>query len=82
MGRAWREWLRAWVDFRTVAEEFVDMGDEVLVLVEFRGRGKTSGVSVEAMEGAIVFSLRDGKVARLTTYTDRAEALEAAGLSG
>src|SRR5262245_2855275 len=82
MGRAWREWLSAWADFRSVANEFIDIGDQVLVLAEFRGRGKTSGLSVEAMhEGAALFTVRDGKVVALTPYTDRDEALEAAGLS-
>jgi ketosteroid isomerase-like protein len=31
--------------------------------------------------GASFFTLRDGKVVRLILFTDRAEALEAAGLS-
>jgi hypothetical protein len=44
MGRAWAEWLKAWEEFRTEAREFIDLGDEVLVLIEFGGRGKTSGV--------------------------------------
>ena len=81
MGHAWREWLSAWEDFETEACEFIDLGDEVLVLSEFRGRGKTSGMSIEAMAGAALFSLRHGKVVRLGSYTDRSEALEAAGLS-
>jgi ketosteroid isomerase-like protein len=67
--------------FRTVADEFIDMGDQVLVLTEFRGRGKTSGVSVDAMhQRAALFTVRDGKVVAVTTYTDRDEALRAAGL--
>jgi ketosteroid isomerase-like protein len=81
MGHAWREWLGAWDDFKVEACEFVDLGDQVLVMSEFRGRGKTSGMSIQAMAGAALFSLRNGKVVRLGTYTDRAEALEAAGLS-
>jgi ketosteroid isomerase-like protein len=80
MRRAWREWLRAWLDFRSVADEFIDMGDQVLVLAQFRGRGKASGLSVDAMhQGAALFRVRDGKVVGLTTYTDRDEALEALG---
>jgi ketosteroid isomerase-like protein len=81
MGYAWREWLGAWDEFKTEAREFIDLGDDVLVLAEFRGRGKASGMPIEAMAGAGLFSLRDGKVVRLGTYTDPAEALEAAGLS-
>jgi ketosteroid isomerase-like protein len=33
------------------------------------------------MSGGCLFSVRDGKVVRFTTFTDREEALEAAGLS-
>jgi ketosteroid isomerase-like protein len=80
MGHAWREWLGAWDEFKTEAREFIELGDDVLVLAEFRGRGKASGMPIEAMAGACLFSLRDGKVVRLGTYTDPAEALEAAGL--
>jgi hypothetical protein len=50
------------------------------VLSEFRGRGKTSGMSIEGMAGAALFSLRRGKVVWLGSYTHRPEALEAAGL--
>jgi ketosteroid isomerase-like protein len=81
MGQAWAEWLRAWDEFRVEARDFIDLGDDVLVLVEFGGRGRASGVPTEAMSGGCLFSFRDGRAIRLTTFTDRAEALEAAGLS-
>ena|SRR5829696_5140883 len=81
MAREMGKWLGAWDDFKTVAHEYIDLGDQVLVLVEFQGRGKTSGMPIEAMEGAALFSLRDGKVVRLGSYTDRSEARKAAGLS-
>jgi ketosteroid isomerase-like protein len=80
MGRAWREWLSAWEDFQIEPREFIDAGDEVLILVEFGGRGKTSGASVDAMQGGSILSFRDGKVVRIATYTERAEVLEAWGL--
>src|SRR5262245_25477150 len=72
MGQAWGEWLTAWDEFETEAREYIDLGDEVLVLSEFRGRGKTSGTPIEAMSGAALVSLRNGKVVRLGTYTERA----------
>jgi ketosteroid isomerase-like protein len=80
MGRAWREWLSAWEDFQIEPREFIDAGDEVLILVEFGDRGKTSGASVDAMQGGSILSFRDGKVVRIATYTERAEVLEAWGL--
>src|SRR5262249_6020374 len=81
MGHAWGEWLKAWNDFKTEPQKFFDLGDEFLVLAEFHGRGKTSGMPIETILGATLLSIRDGKVVRLGTYTDPAAALEAAGLS-
>ena len=77
MAEAWREWLSAWEDFKVEPREFIEAGDDVLVLTEFRGRGKASGISVDAMPGGSLLTFRDGKVVRLATYTDRAKALEA-----
>src|SRR5215207_91590 len=77
MSRAWGEWLQAWDEFRVEAREFIDIDDAVLVLTEFRGRGKTSGVSVESLTAANVFWFRDGKVVRLVMHTDRPKGLEA-----
>ena len=54
--------------------------DRVFVTVRFHGRGRASGVEVETRLYE-VYMLRDGKVLRIDEYDDRAEALEAAGLS-
>src|SRR5215207_4147723 len=80
MGRAWGEWLQAWDEFRVEPREFIDVDDAVLVLIEFRGRGKASGVPVESITGANVFWFRNRKVVRLIMHTDRPNGLEAAGL--
>jgi ketosteroid isomerase-like protein len=80
IGQAWAEWLRAWDEFRVDAHEFLDLGDDVLVMVEFGGRAKKSGVPIEKMLGGNLLSFRNGKVVRLVTFTDRNDALEAAGL--
>jgi uncharacterized protein len=76
MARTWREWLGAWEDFHAEPEEFIDGGDSVLVLVRFRGRGKSSGLSVEELPGANVHTLAEGKIVRLALYTDRQQALD------
>ena len=82
LGKTWAEFLEAWDHFATVAEEIVDAGDDrVLVWVRFQGRGRGSGTPIAAFPGAQVFTLREGKVVRLELFTNRAEALEAAGLS-
>jgi ketosteroid isomerase-like protein len=66
------------IDFRT--EELIDAGDQVFAWIRFSGKGITSGAPVE-MEQAQILTFRDGKVVRVEEYFDRAEALEAAGLS-
>jgi ketosteroid isomerase-like protein len=70
----------SWVEFHTVAEEYRDLGDRVLILGHNTARGRASGVAVEAPSGAIV-DFRDGKVSRVRLYLGLGEALRAAGLS-
>lgn len=69
-----------WEEFRAVAEEFRDLGDRVLLLGRFEGRGKGSGVPVDA-QLATVYNFRDGKVSRSRVYLDHGDALRAAGIS-
>ena len=74
-----QEDAEAWDERRLQAEEFIDAGDRVVVLLhEFR-RGKGSGVEMET-DTAVVYEVRDGRVVRTQGYMDRAQALEAAGL--
>ena len=69
----------AWDERRLDAEEFIDAGGCVVVLLrEFR-RGKGSGVEIET-DTAMVYEVRDRQVVRIQGYMNRAEALEAAGL--
>ena len=79
----WREVLDAWEDFRFQAEEFRELDDErVLVLLQFSGRGKTSGLEIGQMrsKGANLFHVRGGKVTRTVFYFDRDRALADLGL--
>jgi len=50
------------------------------VLSRHTARGKQSGVPIEHENGDL-FTLRDGKIVRYEAYWNRADALEAAGLS-
>ncbi len=84
MAEGWRSWLNAFEDFRAEGAEVRELeGERVLALVQFRGRGRTSGLDVGQTQtkGANLFHLRGGKVTRLVTYMDRERALEAVGLS-
>jgi uncharacterized protein len=75
-----RRWEEPWDDYQLEPEEFIDAGDRVVAIIHFKGRGKGSGIEVDARSDQ-VHSLRDGKLVRMDEYLDRAEALEAAGLS-
>ena len=75
----WREWLEPWDSYYVEVEEFIDAGDQVVTLVRVRARTTRDAVAVEHRP-AVVWSMRAGKVAALSFYLHRAEALEAAGL--
>ena len=68
-------------DLSFEAEEFFGApGGEVLVFIRARGRGRASGAEMDNRI-AWVLTYRGDKVARLVIYEERAEALEAVGLS-
>jgi len=69
---------RRLLDHEVIPEEFLDLGDRVVVTLRLRGRGHGSGVEIDALFYEI-YTLRDGKIIRMDEFTDRAEALEAAG---
>ena len=82
--RAWMERERQMWEGDHVGyepKELIDAGDKVLALVRVSGRGKASGVEVEAYVW-FVATFRDGNPVEMTYFgDDRAAALEAAGLS-
>jgi len=73
-------WASAFDELKVTFEEIIDAGDKVVVVAYHQGRGRGSGVEVDTRFYE-VYTLRDGKVSRVDEYIDRAEALEAAGLS-
>lgn len=76
------EWLSQWRYPATLeAEEFIDAGDAVVVLVRFHGVGKASGVELDARY-AHVWWLRGGLAVRFHVYRDRDQAFAAAGIEG
>jgi ketosteroid isomerase-like protein len=75
--------LRAWEDWRPEAEEYLELDDgRVLVLAQFSGRGKTSGLEVGEISatGANLFYVRGDRVWKLVLYWDRDRALADLGL--
>jgi ketosteroid isomerase-like protein len=68
-----------WDEFRMEPDDVLDGGDRVVAVGRWVGKG--SGIEVHRPV-ADVFTLPDGRVVRAEFgFTDRAEALEAAGLS-
>lgn len=74
-----REVEETWADYRLVADEVRDLGDQVLVIGRIEVRGRASGL-LTATPWGCVFQLRDGKLARAQAYLDHSDALQAAGL--
>jgi ketosteroid isomerase-like protein len=73
--------LAAWEEFRWEAEEYRELDDErVLVLEHRRGRGKGSGVETRTKAAGVVH-FRDGKVTRLVLYWERDHAFADLGLA-
>jgi ketosteroid isomerase-like protein len=79
--RSWfRQWYEAWEEIEDECEELIDAGEHVISVVTTRGRGRASGVEVEAAHHAAVWTLREGKVVRVAWFRSVGEALEATGL--
>ena len=76
-----QDWLDTFDDFRFEPVEITDAGkDKVIAVIRISGRAKLSGVETD-LTFAILYTIRDGKIARGREYWTRDEALEAAGLS-
>lgn len=71
----------AWEELRVSQAEVREVNDRTVSFGELRGKGRASGLEVN-VSLAWVGEWRDGKLARLVTYTNRDDAVEAAGLSG
>jgi ketosteroid isomerase-like protein len=81
LGRMAAEMDEVWEAFRLEPIDFIDAGDRVVVIGRLVGKGKASGAEV-GQPIAGVWSVRDGRIVRIEVgYTDRREALAAAGLS-
>ena len=80
LGSVVSSWAAAWEGWRDEVAEMRDLGSRVLVVSVQRGRGKGSGVDVEARY-AILYDVAGGAIVSVRMFGTVAEALEAAGLS-
>lgn len=70
------QWERYWIDL----DEFVDLGEQILVIGRQYATGAASGVEIDAPL-YIVFTFRDDRVVAMRFTPDREEGLKAAGLA-
>jgi ketosteroid isomerase-like protein len=78
--RSWfRDWYEAFEDFEHELRELIDTGERVVSVGIDRGRGRGSGLVIDR-QIAGVWTIRNGKVARVVWFASRDEALEAVGL--
>jgi ketosteroid isomerase-like protein len=78
--RGGRDRSEIWEEMQSIAEEFRDLGDRVLILGTFKGRGRGSGAPAD-QPYAVIVDFRGDRIWRVRGYLDRAEGLRAAGLS-
>ena len=78
--RFWAQWEELFDDIRVEPEELTEVGDRVLSRLHVTGSGKGSGIDIDQRVYQVV-ELRDGAIVRVDEFYDRADALEAAGLS-
>jgi ketosteroid isomerase-like protein len=74
-----RGWFASWDVYVPRPQEFIDAGDQVVVMVQLRARGKGSRFEIEE-EMADVFTLDDGNIVQLRLYVDRGIALGSTGI--
>ena len=77
---SWERWQASWQEQEVTLEETIDAGDHVIQAILFRGRGRGSGIEVEGRFFQVL-TIKDGRAVRWEEFSDRAEALEAAGRS-
>jgi ketosteroid isomerase-like protein len=78
--RFWREWLAAWETLE-FEYELLDAGNRVVLLLDQRMRGRSTGIEVPTGKYAQVATFRDGVMTHFKLYASQSEALEAVGLS-
>jgi ketosteroid isomerase-like protein len=81
LARFWTEMLDAFEQFSPEMVEVIECGPEELITVDVvRARGSGSGVEIEA-RGAMLWTIREGKIARGKMFQTKQEAIEAVDLS-
>src|SRR5215211_1586895 len=75
----WHEWFSAW-ETLSFEYELADTGERVVMLVDMRMRGRSTGIEVPFGKFAWVSTFRDGLIVHVKLYMSQSETLEAVGL--
>jgi SnoaL-like domain len=78
--RSSEEAHEAFENYTVTPEDFTGVRNFVLVRARLRGKGRASGISLDALVFQL-WELSDGKVVRSQIFMTEAQALEAVGLS-
>jgi ketosteroid isomerase-like protein len=73
------DWDSDWEGLRLEQRTLHEQGNVVVAVGRFIARGRTSGVELDVPIG-LVYRLREGKIARVDSFTDPNQALRAAGI--
>jgi hypothetical protein len=76
----WREWFAAW-ETQQFEYELIDAGDRVVMLLDQRLQGRSSGIEVFLGQWAQVATFRNGLIIHWKLYRSQSDALEAVGLA-
>jgi ketosteroid isomerase-like protein len=74
------DWLAPWEAYRSEVVRTSDPGDDVVTIFRIFARRDGSASELEG-SGAWIWTIRDGKIARIVGYADPGEALKAVGLA-
>jgi ketosteroid isomerase-like protein len=74
------DWTEGFEEWSYRAEEFIDVGDHVVVRLHQWGRGKGSGAMVDG-DFWLTYTFEEGRVRQFTLFSDRERAFEEAGLT-
>jgi ketosteroid isomerase-like protein len=81
VGRVWTHWASAYDDFGPEALDYVDAGSWVVMDMRWRGRGKSSGLSVETRQ-ADACRIENGRVVEWVIDSGPADRTQSRGAGG
>ena len=76
-----QDWIDTWDEHEFEIEEVIENGDDLVIALHITGRGRSSGATVDERFYPHI-RVHNGKIVYIYDHETRAEALDAAGLTG